>query len=173
MDMRFAGPSARVSQYENSMGFVAAAGGQLFLPTMVGKSKALEYLLASKLFDCSTGATLGLFNDCYRDNNTLTSSVNALAARIGLFPRPALNDTKFSPNYLNPTTQMLDDQITRFDPIAALPSSQEVIVEYLTASKNQTAGPFEEGVPNTVLNTFYKAEMADNPLQQSILHAAD
>ncbi|KAL8790788.1 MAG: hypothetical protein Q9213_000412 [Squamulea squamosa] len=96
MDMRFAGPDALVSQYENSNGFVTQTGGQLPLGPIIGKARALEHLLATKSIDASTGAQLGLFNAHYPFQQLLTREVDALAARIGLFPQGSLKDTKFS-----------------------------------------------------------------------------
>ncbi|KAL8730053.1 MAG: hypothetical protein Q9181_004798, partial [Wetmoreana brouardii] len=83
MDMRFAGPNALVSQYENSCGFVAMAGGQLSLGPIIGKARAMEHLLASKTIDAKTGTDIGLFNAQYGDPGTLRREVDALAARIG------------------------------------------------------------------------------------------
>ncbi|KAL8715100.1 MAG: hypothetical protein Q9220_001057 [cf. Caloplaca sp. 1 TL-2023] len=162
MDMRFAGPNALVSQYENSEGFVAQAGGQLFLGPIVGKARAMEHLLASKAIDAPTGTHIGLFNANYRDAGTLTRQVDALAARIGLFPQSSLNDTKWTLNYLNPTVQQLDDQITRFAPIAQDSRSQGAVRETIEIS-DETENTFEMNIPNTVLQGLYQEELAAMP----------
>ncbi|KAL9027682.1 MAG: hypothetical protein Q9196_003837 [Gyalolechia fulgens] len=173
MDMRFAGPNARVSQYENSVGFVAQAGGQLFLGPIMGKARALEYLLAAKELDARRGTELGLFNNYYGDARTLRREVDALAARVGLFPQSALNDTKFSLSFLSPTTEQLDQQIANFAPIGASPASQRVITQSLQDS-NQTANEYESNIPNSVVQSLYSQElhaMADQG--KSVLDAAD
>ncbi|KAL8943994.1 MAG: hypothetical protein Q9216_000703 [Gyalolechia sp. 2 TL-2023] len=173
MDMRFAGPDALVSQYENSAGFVAQAGGQLFLGPIMGKARALEYLLAAKQLDARRGTELGLFNNNYGDARTLRREVDALAARIGLFSQSALNDTKFSLGFLKPTTEQLDQQITTFAPIGASPESQGVIRQILQDS-NETANEYELNIPNSVVQSLYGQElstMADRG--QSVLEAVD
>ncbi|KAL9577858.1 MAG: hypothetical protein Q9212_006100, partial [Teloschistes hypoglaucus] len=124
MDMRFAGPYALISQYENSAGFVAQAGGQLSLGPIIGKARALEHLLAAKQIDSRTGTQLGLFNADYATAAILREKVDGLAKRIALFPQAALNDTKFSLAFLSPTARQLDEQITRFGPVGATSEAQ-------------------------------------------------
>lgn len=173
MDMRFAGPNALISQYENSNGFVAQAGGQPFLGTILGKARAMEYLLASKQFDGRRGTELGLFNNYYRDAGTLRREVDALAARIGLFPQSALNNTKFSLNFLSPTPQQLDEQIASFAAIGASHDSQGVIRKTLQDS-NETENEYEMNIPNSAVKSLYSDElnaMADHG--KSVLDAVD
>ncbi|KAL8835707.1 MAG: hypothetical protein Q9170_003209 [Blastenia crenularia] len=173
MDMRFAGPNALISQYENSAGFVAQAGGQLFLGSIIGKARAMEQLLASKQIDAQTGTNLGLFNNNFRDANTLRSEVDALAARIGLFPQAALNDTKHTLRYLSPTPEQLDQQIVDFTPIGTSTSSQESIREILGDS-DELANDYERGIPNSVVLGLYGQQLRAMPDHgQSVLDAAD
>ncbi|KAI4176278.1 MAG: hypothetical protein LQ343_001016 [Gyalolechia ehrenbergii] len=173
MDMRFAGPNALMSQYENSAGFVAQAGGQLFLGPIMGKARALEYLLGSKQLDARRGTELGVFNNYYGDARTLRREVDALAARIGLFPQSALNNTKFSLSFLNPTTEQLDQQIADFAPIGASPQSQGVIRQSLQDS-NETANEYELNIPNSVVQSLYGPELSAMLDQgKSVLDAVD
>ncbi|KAL8961487.1 MAG: hypothetical protein Q9183_005303, partial [Haloplaca sp. 2 TL-2023] len=158
MDMRFAGPNALVAQYENCAGFVAQAGGQLFLGSIIGKARALEHLLASKTIDAKTGTQLGLYNNNYCDKDTLRSEVDALAARIGLYSQAALNDTKYTLGYLSPTPEQLDEQLTRFAPVAALPASQNT-VSRLVRMSDQSASEFERDIPNSVVRGLYYQEL--------------
>ncbi len=156
--MRFAGPQAIVSQYENSVGFVAQAGGQIFLGSIIGKARALEHLLASRQINAEQGTDFGLFNNNYRDEATLRREVDGLAARIGLFPQAALNNTKFTLAFLSPTPQQLDEQIVTFSPIAALPQSQEAIREVIDES-DQSANDYERNIPNSVIQSLYSQEL--------------
>ncbi|KAL9596580.1 MAG: hypothetical protein Q9219_005707 [cf. Caloplaca sp. 3 TL-2023] len=173
MDMRFAGPDALVSQYENSAGFVAQAGGQLFLGPILGKARALEHLLASKQLDARKGTELGLFNNYYRNAQTLRREVDALAARIGLFPQSALNDTKYTLSWMSPTPQQLDQQIVDFSPIGASPTSQGVIADILVES-DQTDNGYEKDIPNSVVQATYGHQLDSmDDHGKSILNAAD
>lgn len=156
--MRFAGPRAIVAQYENSVGFVAQAGGQIFLGSIIGKARALEHLLASQRITAQQGTDLGLFNNNYGDEATLRREVDGLAARIGLFPQAALNNTKFSLAFLSPTPQQLDEQIVTFSPIGAMPESQEAIRDVISES-DQSANDYERNIPNSVVQSLYSQEL--------------
>lgn len=59
MDIRFAGPKTHVDSIENELGLFAGARGQLFLGLLVNKGRAMQYALAAKTFDGSTGAAIG------------------------------------------------------------------------------------------------------------------
>lgn len=154
MDMRFAGPDALVSQYENSNGFVAQAGGKISLGPIIGKARALEHLLASRSIDAPTGTRIGLFNNWYKDGQTLEREVEALAARIGLFSQRSLNDTKFSLGFMSPGAAVLDEQIRRFATIGMGEVSQGLLRETLGAS-DEGGNAFERGIPNSVVEALY------------------
>jgi enoyl-CoA hydratase/carnithine racemase len=47
MDMRFAGPAASVGSFEEALGLVAGGGGQTYMGAVLGKAKAMEYLLSA------------------------------------------------------------------------------------------------------------------------------
>ncbi|KAL8671884.1 MAG: hypothetical protein Q9224_007604, partial [Gallowayella concinna] len=141
MDMRFAGPNALIAQYENSNAFVAEAGGQLNLGPIMGKARAMEHLLASKSIDAKSGTEFGLFNRNFGSERELRSEVDALAARIGLFPQSSLNDTKFSLGFMSPTAKMVDEQIERMAMIAEEePWHQDIVVETLASSDESKNG---------------------------------
>jgi len=149
MDMRFAGPNALASSFEDSIGLVAAAGGQPFLGPTIGKGRAMEYLLGAKSFDGPTGEKLGLFNTYYDTADELRSEVSALAERIALFPQHSINDTKVTLSLLNPTLQSLDDQLARFLPLMYLPEEQKTIAKFIEVSDNETGSQFELDLPES------------------------
>ncbi|KAG9239276.1 ClpP/crotonase-like domain-containing protein [Amylocarpus encephaloides] len=149
MDMRFAGPNALASSFENSLGLAAAAGGQPFLGPTIGKARAMECLLAAKSFDGPTGEKFGLFNTYYPTADELRSEVSDLAQRIGLFARHSINDTKVTLSLLNPTIQSLDDELARFLPLMFLPEDQATIVKFIELSGNQSDSEFELGLPES------------------------
>lgn len=149
MDMRFAGPHALASSFENSIGLTAAAGGQPFLGPVIGKARAMEYLLAAKAFDGPTGERLGLFNTYYDTTEQLRSQVSALAERIALFPQHSINDTKVTLSLLNPTIASLNDQLARFIPLMNLPEDQATVAKFIEVSGNQTDSLFELDIPES------------------------
>ena len=149
MDIRFAGPNARTGSFENGLGVVAGAGGQLFLATQKNPRIALEYLLAAKTFDGPTGKALGLFNNYWDSAAELTSQVDALAARIGLFPAGGLNETKAALSFRNPAPGLLSADVTAFAALNVQPEVQTKIGEFL-ALDNQTRTGFDLGLTDSV-----------------------
>lgn len=149
MDMRFAGPKALASSFEESIGLAAAAGGQAFLGPTIGKGRAMEYLLGAKAFDGPTGERLGLFNTYYPTAKKLKAEVSALAERISWFPQHSINDTKVTLSALNPTIEELDAQLTRFIPLMYLPEEQETISKFLKLSGNESDSKFEFDLPES------------------------
>ena len=155
MDMRFAGPNSFAVNFENSLDSLAAGGGQLFMPALVGKARAMEHIAAAMGFDGPTGAAYGLFNRYFDTGEALNEHVDDVASRIGLFAQHSLNDTKFTLNSFNPSTTQLDAQVSRFMAIMSLPEVQEKVGALVTASGNQTKGAFELGIPDSILGALY------------------
>ncbi|KAL9080498.1 MAG: hypothetical protein Q9157_000732 [Trypethelium eluteriae] len=154
MDMRFVGPGARTVSFEEALGLVAGGGGQTFLGAIVGKAKAMEYLLAAKTFDGPTGEALGLYNKYYDDSQTLTNSVLQLAQRIALFPRVALNQTKSVLSYLNPPANAFNLDFNAFYDIEQLPVEQANVHKFLQLSANQSANSFELGLGESIMALY-------------------
>ncbi|MCJ1325073.1 hypothetical protein MMC10_001735 [Thelotrema lepadinum] len=153
MDMRFAGPKARTGSIEDALGLVVGAGGQLFLGTLIGRSRALEYLLATKAFDGPTGTALGLFNSHYSSADKLRDAVDELARRIGQLPAQGLNETKFALNQLlNPSLEAETFDVNAFFALDENPVAQTIVTEAIMASQNQTLSPFELGLPDSLVN---------------------
>ena len=153
MDMRFAGPNARTGSFENAIGVVAGGGGQLFLATLMNRALALEYLLASKTFDGPTGKALGLFNNYWDSAAELKSQVDALAARIGLFPAGGLNETKAALSFRNPTPELLSADVVAFGALDVQPEVQAKIGKFLDLDK-QTNTAFDLGLTDSVLDLY-------------------
>ncbi|KAI1406985.1 ClpP/crotonase-like domain-containing protein [Hypoxylon sp. FL1857] len=154
MDLRFAGPGARTGSFEEALGLVAGGGGQTFLGAILGKAKAMEYLLAAKSFDGPTGEALGLYNKYYEDSQTLTDSVLRFAQRVALFPRVSLNQTKSVLSFLNPPTGAFTLDYEAFYAIEQFPEEQANVRRFLQLSANQTANSFELGLGESVLGLY-------------------
>jgi enoyl-CoA hydratase/carnithine racemase len=154
MDMRFVGPGARTVSFEEALGLVAGGGGQTFLGAIIGKAKAMEYLLSAKSFDGPTGEALGLFNKYYDDSQTLTDSVLQLAQRIALFPRVALNETKSVLSYLNPPSNAFNLDFNTFYEIEQFPEEQANVQKFIELSDNQTANNFELGLGESIMALY-------------------
>ena len=119
----------------------------------MNRALALEYLLAAKTFDGPTGKALGLFNNYWDSAAELTSQVDALAARIGLFPAGGLNETKAALSFRNPTLEQLNADVAAFAALNEQAGTQAKLSEFL-ALDNQTRTPFDLGLTDSVLELY-------------------
>ena len=85
-DIRYAGPSALLSQLEVGFGLLPGAGGVQFLVKLIGRARALEYMLSGRGVDAETAAGMGWVNRAFGSGGDLRREVDALAERIAEFP---------------------------------------------------------------------------------------
>ena len=155
MDMRFAGPDALSGSFENGLGAVAGAGGELFLGPLVNKGRALEYALGSKAIDAATGTRLGLWNNDFPSEDELYKYVDDLAARIALFPTGSLNQTKsILGQQLNPSLALLDEDLQVFNTLVATSATQELLKKALAIEQGTDGQAFELGIPDAVVELY-------------------
>ncbi|MEE4585903.1 enoyl-CoA hydratase/isomerase family protein [Streptomyces antimycoticus] len=82
MDMRFASlEHAGLAQPEAAGGIIPGAGGTAYLPGLVGRARALEIILGTRLIDAATAERYGWVNRAV-PNAELDHVVDTLAARI-------------------------------------------------------------------------------------------
>lgn len=97
-DIRYASlEKAIFSQPEVGAGVVCGGGGIEWLPSLVGRSRALEILLGSEDFDAATAAQYGYINRAIKDSE-LSAFVDNFARRVAGFDRKPLLGTKQAVN---------------------------------------------------------------------------
>jgi enoyl-CoA hydratase/carnithine racemase len=97
-DMRFASrQSALFGNPEVGVGLVPGGGALEWLPRLVGRSRALEFLLSADDFDADIAERYGWVNRTLDDIN-LDSFVEALVRRLASFDREALGAVKAQVN---------------------------------------------------------------------------
>ncbi|KAJ5087785.1 ClpP/crotonase-like domain-containing protein [Penicillium angulare] len=154
MDMRFVGPRARTGSFEEALGLIAGGGGQTYMGAVLGKAKAMEYLLAAKSFTGPAGEALGLYNKYYDDSQVLKDSVLELAQRIALFPRVALNQTKSVLSFLNPPNNAFQLDFEAFYDIEQGPEQQANVRKFIELSEDQAANHYELGLGESVMALY-------------------
>lgn len=154
MDMRFAGPGARLGALEVGLGVTHGNGGIQYLTKLVGRGRASEYLLSAGDVDADTAASIGWVNTAYSSTEALHGAVDALAHRIAAFPAAALNATKFGINADRPTNASLANDLSNFIALQATTEAQEAITKFLKLSNNQTSGPFELGLNGDLVSLY-------------------
>jgi enoyl-CoA hydratase len=73
--------TARIGQTESNLGIIPGFGGTLRLPRVIGRARALEYLILGTQIPAAQAQALGLVNRLAREGETLTDA-KALARAI-------------------------------------------------------------------------------------------
>lgn len=81
-DIRYAGPGAKLSQLEIGFGVFPGTGGVQFLTSLIGRARALEYILSARSVDAIEAAAIGWVNKAFPSEKELDHAVTALAERI-------------------------------------------------------------------------------------------
>jgi enoyl-CoA hydratase/carnithine racemase len=94
-DMRFAAPTARLSQPEVALGILPGGSGTVRLPRLIGRGRALEVILGCDTVDAETAERWGWVNRVL-PAGALGPFVDRLAGRIASFPPHAVAAAKAS-----------------------------------------------------------------------------
>ncbi|MCJ1246823.1 hypothetical protein MMC30_004032 [Trapelia coarctata] len=154
LDMRFAGPKARIGALEVGSGVIHGNGGALHLTQLIGPGRAAEYLLSVQDVDAAQAEQYGWVNRAYKSQKELTQEVDKLAKRIAVFNAGALNGTKASIRSTGPTEKQLADDLVTFNRLVVKAETQKVLARFLELSKNQTRSAFEVGLDQTMLDLY-------------------
>jgi len=156
MDMRFAGPGTKLGSLEVGLGVLHANGGLQFLTKLIGRGRALEYMLSSGTADAETADRFGWVNKSFPTIEELQDYVNRLAARIATFSADALAATKAGVNEQAPSEDALQRDLGRFAQLAATAEAQSAVTTFLAKSNDQSAGPFEYGLNDNLVDLWPK-----------------
>ncbi len=124
-DMRFASrQSAVFGNPEVGVGLVPGGGAMEWLPRLVGRSRALEFVLSADDFDAEIAERYGWVNRTL-DDNELDSFVDTLVRRLASFDRETLSAAKTQINRFGmPTAAELQSSNDMIFPMLAWPSAQ-------------------------------------------------
>jgi enoyl-CoA hydratase/carnithine racemase len=154
-DMRFASAKAVMGQFEVTLGLNLGAGGVSFMPLIMGRGRAMEYLLSGKDINAFEAERFGLVNKAFGSSDDLYKYVNQLAMRIGLFPAGALASIKSSVNSIaSPTRDQLRFDHSEFIRLTATADGQALLKKFITLTKNQTDVAVELHLGDEVLHLY-------------------
>jgi enoyl-CoA hydratase/carnithine racemase len=124
-DMRFASrQSAIFGNPEVGVGLVPGGGALEWLPRLVGRSRALEFVLSADDFDADVAERYGWVNRAL-DDDALDTFVDTLVRRLASFDRETLGAAKAQINRFGmPTASEIQSSIDMFFPALASPSGQ-------------------------------------------------
>lgn len=150
-DIRYAGPSTRLSQFEVGFGVPPGAGGVQFLVKLIGRARALEYMLSGRGVDAGTAASVGWVNRAFGSEGELRREVEGLAGRIAAFPAQGLAAIKARVNVQRPSEGDLEGDNEVFVRLTGTEVSEKAADRFLVLGGDQSAGGFELGVPDDVV----------------------
>ncbi|KAJ7660168.1 ClpP/crotonase-like domain-containing protein [Mycena polygramma] len=146
-DMRFASlsPDVLFSQIETSLGVNPGAGGGMHLSRLIGRGRALEYILSSADVDAATAARVGWINDAFPTSEELRAHVDALAKRIALFPAAGIAATKKGINAVTlPAREVLVAEAQNIiSGLIPTPVVQGAFERFIEVTGNQSIGLME------------------------------
>jgi enoyl-CoA hydratase/carnithine racemase len=124
-DMRFAGrQSALFGNPEVGVGLVPGGGALEWLPRLIGRSRALEFVLSADDFDADIAERYGWVNRTV-DDDQLDSFVDTLVHRLVSFDHETLAAAKAQVNRFGvPTAAELQSSNDLFFPLLALPGAR-------------------------------------------------
>ena len=124
-DMRFASrQNAMFGNPEIGVGLVPGGGALEWLPRLIGRSRALEFVLSGDDFDADIAERYGWVNRTL-DDKDLDPFVDALAGRLASFDRETIAAAKGQINRFGmPTAAELRSSNDLFFPLLAKPSAQ-------------------------------------------------
>ena len=149
-DIRYAGPAARLSQFEVGFGLLPGAGGVQFLVKLIGRARALEYILSSRSVDAVTAAAIGWVNKAFGSSEELGLEVESLAERIAAFPQQGLAAIKARVNVQRPSDEDLNEDLELFNHLAETDVTQAASQKFLQLSGEESLGTFELDVPDDI-----------------------
>ncbi|MCJ1227568.1 hypothetical protein MMC12_004224 [Toensbergia leucococca] len=149
-DIRYAGPGAKLSQLEVGFGELPGTGGLQFLVSLIGRARALEYILSARSVDAIEAAAIGWVNRAFSSEMVLKTEVTALAERIATFPKQGLAAIKSRVNVQKPTEGDIKGDNSLFTELEKTTVVQQSQDRYLVLSANESANVFEKGIPEDI-----------------------
>jgi len=124
-DMRFASrQNALFGNPEVGVGLIPGGGALEWLPRLLGRSRALEFVLSADDFDADIAERYGWVNRTL-DDSALDAFVDTLVRRLASFERETLGAAKAQVNRFGmPTAAELQSSNEMIFPMLALPDAQ-------------------------------------------------
>ncbi|KAH7390202.1 enoyl-CoA hydratase/isomerase-like protein [Cadophora sp. MPI-SDFR-AT-0126] len=140
LDMRFATTThTLMGQPEIGLAIIPGAGGSNFLPRLIGRGRAMEYILSGNDIGAVEAAEIGWINKAFESTPAMYGHIDALISRYVLFSLPAIGLAKQSINAATrPTLTELQADADRFLQTLTNPDVPVLIGKALALAHNQT-----------------------------------
>ncbi|KAH6689733.1 ClpP/crotonase-like domain-containing protein [Plectosphaerella plurivora] len=145
LDMRFgATKDAIFGQMEASVGIIPGGGGSQWLPRLIGRGRALEYLLNGHDISAKEAAQIGWINKSFHSSKEMYAYIKGLTSRMTLFPIGGLAAVKASVNRAaRPTLEDLQADAAAFAARLSDPAVIPLIGKTFEITNNLTFGEVE------------------------------
>lgn len=130
LDMRFAVKNDTLfGQPEVGSGTIPGGGGSQFLPGLIGRGLAMEYILSANDINAVDAERIGWINKAFDSSAKMYKYIDGLTTRFALFPQGGLSAGKTAINRrTTPTLEGLQGDVSLF-----LERIEDPIVQELTA----------------------------------------
>lgn len=129
LDMRFATKvDTLLGQPEVGSGLIPGGGGSQYLPGLIGRGLAMEYILSAKDISASEAERIGWINKAFETSAEMYTYIDRLTSRLRLFPLYGLASAKSSINRRSAAT--LED--IRQDASAFIKRLEDPVVQALS-----------------------------------------
>ncbi|GJC92991.1 Enoyl-CoA hydratase/isomerase [Colletotrichum higginsianum IMI 349063] len=100
LDMRFAtrSPETLIAHQEICNGLIPGGGASQFLTHLVGRARALEYILTGKDINAADAEKIGWINKSFANSEEMYAYISQQTSRLRLFPLTALHEIKKAVN---------------------------------------------------------------------------
>ena len=122
-----------------------------YLTALIGRARALEYMLSGRGVDGKAAAEMGWVNRAFGSGEELRWEVDALAERIAAFPAQGLAAIKGRVNVRGPSEADLAGDNELFYELAGTGVAQRAAGRFLELSGGEREGGFELGVPGDLV----------------------
>jgi len=145
-DIRFASEKAIFGQFEVASGTIPGGGSMEFLPLLLGRARAMEFIIGGQDIEAATAERYGLINRLVPDDQ-LDTFVHQLALRISHFDPVITRQAKSMINQRTPKASMEHMEDSRAAFIAAnLRPERKAVSQKMREWGIQQDGDFERNV---------------------------
>ncbi|KAF4775379.1 hypothetical protein HER10_EVM0009833 [Colletotrichum scovillei] len=156
LDMRFATKAESLfGQPEVGSGLFPGGGGSQFLPGLIGRGRAMEYVLSSNDITAEDAANIGWINKAFDTSAEMYGYIDKLAQRFSWFPLSALSGGKKTINRASaPSLEQVIEDTKDFFQQQFDPEAQAMAKRSALLSRNVSAVDLELNLPETIARLY-------------------
>ncbi|ATZ56167.1 hypothetical protein BCIN_13g00160 [Botrytis cinerea B05.10] len=137
------------------LGTFPGGGGSQQLHRLIGRGRAMEYILTSKDITPQEAERIGWINKAFDSSQEMYQYISEITSRLTLFPRGGVLAAKAAINYrANPLRADYERDVGFFGPLLANPDFPQILSKATALTKNFTAGEAELNFGEDVVQIY-------------------